>query len=143
VLQKFDSRFSKFLPLNLDSYGRPGKNLTETRFWDWIEYPHTRIRVYFETSRGEIESFLVQLEHQMDEEWMTVARFDHNPKSRDGHDINDEGLHLDLCGPSGKQEVRTGFPDVPLKRAVDYCERYMKENAEALVRRFEEWHEQS
>lgn len=72
--------------------------------------------------------------------WTPVARFDHNASSNDGHDIRDEGLHMDLYRGGKKDTVYTDFPPVPLKQAPDFCERYLEKNAEKYLHWFEKDH---
>jgi hypothetical protein len=54
-----------------------------------------QIRVGLSTERGDVTAFFVQLEYWYDGEWLEVARFDHAHETPLGHDVEDEGLHLD------------------------------------------------
>lgn len=59
----------------------------------------SRIRVRFGGSAGTVRWFVVQLEYNpapwLGEEWIPVARFNHQPDSPGGHDVYEEGLHVD------------------------------------------------
>ena len=117
--------------------------MRERRFTNDIAYPYTRIRVYFKTHRGQIEAFLVKLEHNMSEntaileQWEEVARFDHNPDGESGHDIRREGLHMDIRDPDGTERRSNDFPNVPVNQAPRWCEEYFKENYRRLTARYE------
>jgi hypothetical protein len=82
----------------------------------------------------------VQLEYWLDGEWLEVVRFDHAPDAEMGHDITEEGLHMDIYREGVKHCVKGDFPPVKLNRAPRYCTAYIRENAERLIRRFERWH---
>ncbi|WP_449405156.1 DUF7718 family protein [Halorhabdus amylolytica] len=59
-----------------------------------------------------------------------MARFDHDPQSPYGHDIEEEGLHMDLYKQGQKYRiVRSKFPYVPVNHAPRYCIEYSKQNA--------------
>ena len=115
----------------------------------WLEWPHTRIRRELRTERGEVVRFVAQLEYnpsarydvQPPSEWMVVARFDHDRTSAGGHDIAEEGLHLDIYRDGERYRRSWDFPRVPLPRAMDYCESYLEKHSDRLLARFDEWHE--
>lgn len=48
------------------------------------------------TDRGDVVNFVVAYEYKLRDSWMMVARFDHAQESPHGHEITEEGLHLDL-----------------------------------------------
>ena len=114
----------------------------------WIEWPYARIRREVETSQGVVTRFVYQLEYDVaatpagthKPDWQPVARFDHNTDDTQGHDIRDEGLHLDIYKDGEKHQVKTGFPTVESSSAPDYCERWLRTNAADLLERFERWH---
>ncbi len=76
----------------------------------WVQWPYARIRRELVTERGEPVRFVAQLEYDIQatptgentSEWRTVARFDHHSEAEHGHDIAEEGLHLDLYKDSEK-----------------------------------------
>jgi len=115
----------------------------------WISYPYARIRRVLETDRGLITAFNYQLEYdiqatpsaQHNPEWKTVARFDHNVDPNQGHDIREEGLHLDIYRDGEKYRVRRHFPYVPLERAPRFCVVFFQQNADNLLQQFERWHD--
>lgn len=53
----------------------------------------------------------------MNGDWNQVVRFDHNPANPNGHDITEEGLHMDVYRDSEKVWVKDDFPAVPLIHA--------------------------
>jgi hypothetical protein len=99
---------------------------------DW----RVRRRVGLSTYRGDVVRFVVQLEYRLDGEWRAVARFDHDSNSEMGHDVTEEGLHLDVYRDGEKYRVERDFPAVDLNDAVEYCETY----ADRYVIQFERWH---
>jgi len=64
-------------------------------------------------------------------DWLEVVRFDHNPDTEMGHDITEDGLHMDIYRDGQKYH---------LNRAPRYCTTYIREHANRLIRRFEQWH---
>lgn len=116
----------------------------------YTEYPYARILRDWDTCRGQVVRFIVQLEYGLDEEfywprncddWRTVARFDHNPQAPDGHDVREEGLHMDIYKKEDEYEKTTDFPYVHVDEAPRWCEEYFIENLDFLLERFEELHE--
>lgn len=101
------------------------------------------LRAGFTTERGAVTRFFVQLEYWLDGEWLEVVRFDHDPASDGGHDITEDGLHVDVFRDGQKYRVETDFPPVELNRAPRYCTAYVREHADRLIRRFERWHDVS
>lgn len=86
------------------------------RYFDWVEYLHARVRV-------------------------EVVRFDHDPTNPMGHDITEEGLHMDVYRDAEKVRVKDDFPSVPLTYAPRYCIAYIQHHADRLLHRFEQWHD--
>lgn len=115
----------------------------------WIRWPYARIRRELGTERGDVIQFVAQLEYNIqatpagdnEPEWRTVARFDHNKDTQHGHDIGEEGLHLDLYKDEEKHKVIDGFKPVPLSRAFRYCEEYLTRHADRFLEQFERWHD--
>lgn len=112
----------------------------------WVTWPTARIRRELDVSRGVPIRFVYQLEYDLEatsdgrppHDWRTVARFDH---ATDGHhDVREEGLHLDVYRDGEKYRTTYDFPDVRIGYAPTFCERYLLENAETLLERFEQWH---
>jgi hypothetical protein len=113
-----------------------GYELEYTTPLDW----RVRRRVGLTAERGDVTRFVVQLEYRLDGEWTTVARFDHDAESEMGHDVTEEGLHLDVYRDGEKHRVEKDFPPVDLNRAINYCESYLEDNEQELIQRFELWH---
>lgn len=106
---------------------------------------YSRIRTELWLTRGDIDAFRVQLEYDHEavadplsavSQWKAVARFEHTPNSPSGHDIVEEGLHMDLCGGENRRRL-TGFPPVPLSAAPDYCKSYLELRHNELIRAYE------
>lgn len=115
----------------------------------WVRWPYARIRRELTTDHGHVVQFVAQLEYDIratpaggnTPEWRTVARFDHNSETEQGHDVQDEGLHLDLYKNEEKHKVVDGFPPVQLSRAPRYCEEFLEQNAGHYLEQFERWHD--
>ncbi|MFB6201129.1 MAG: hypothetical protein ABEI98_03875 [Halorhabdus sp.] len=100
-----------------------------------------QVRVGRDTEHGSVSRFLVQLEYYyLDDGWQTVVRYDHDPDSEFGHDVADEGLHMDIYRDGEK--YRTEFISPPMEPAValDHAEDHLAQNLQRYVERFEEWH---
>lgn len=111
-------------------------------WYDWVTWnPPTRLVVNIDTEQGDVSRFIVAYDYRLDDNWERVAQFDHNPEAPSGHDIEEEGLHLDLYREGQKYRVvRAKFPYVPVNHAPRYCIEYIKQNHGALIERFERWH---
>ena len=115
----------------------------------WIRWPYARIRRELETERGEVVRFVAQLEYDVQAtpsggntpDWRPVARFDHDSNAEHGHDVAEEGPHLDLYKDGEKHKVLDNFPPIPLSRAFRYCEEYLKRHADRYLEQFERWHD--
>jgi hypothetical protein len=113
----------------------------DVQYFDWLEYPHTRLRVEIDKEQGVPTRFVVQLERRVGDEWRQVVRFDHDPENPMGHDVVEEGLHMDIYRDGEKARVKDDFPPVPLTDAPRYCITYIRQNADQLLRRFDQWHD--
>lgn len=109
-----------------------------------VDIPYTRLRFYLATSQGTPEKFTIQLEYNLRmasgyvDNWRPIARFDHNPYSKNGHDIRSEGLHMDLLDANNtKHDVKRAFPQVPLQDAPEYCENYLLIHHDTITADFE------
>jgi len=98
---------------------------------------------------NDVEWFVVQLLYNIEpyyssnEDWREVARFDHNPDAQDGHDIVEEGLHIDILFENKDDEVQERFPEhtpppYNLGSTVRFCVNYLKSEHEALVRDYKD-----
>jgi len=72
------------------------------------------ITVGFDQSTRQIPRFLVQLHYQIETtpvEWSSIARMDHNETAATGHNVYNEGLHVDLhrqSDPTVHLDIRHG-----------------------------------
>lgn len=115
----------------------------------WITWPYARIRRVLNTERGTITRFVVQLEYDVATaspgdsrpEWHVVARFDHDSTSEGGHDVTEEGLHLDVYRDGERHARARSFPMIPPGPAMRYAENYFRQHADRLLARFELWHD--
>ena len=98
-----------------------------------------RRRIGYSHDRGEITRFVVQLEYRRDE-WEPVVRFDHDPTSDHGHDVETGGVHMDVY--RGGEQVRREevFPAMPADDALTFAEAHLKEHEQRYIERFEGWH---
>ncbi|GAA0716848.1 hypothetical protein J2744_000708 [Halorubrum trapanicum] len=115
----------------------------DVQYSEWVEYPHARLRVDIDKTAGVPTRFVVQLERRVDGSWRQVVRFDHESENPMGHDITDEGLHMDVYRDGEKVRVKDDFPPVDLTHAPRYCIAYIERHAGVLLRRFERWHDLS
>ncbi|WP_149782596.1 hypothetical protein [Natrinema hispanicum] len=115
---------------------------------DWTNgttQPTARIqqRVYYD--HPIVTEFCIQLEYNravhydMDQPaFREVARFDHNIAPNRGHDIREEGLHMDLFPRTEHEKKVEDFPHVPLPYAPKWCRRFLEEQYEHYLGRFEQ-----
>lgn len=107
--------------------------------------PIVRRRTIIEVEHGDIVAFCVQLEFNhspaadRSDDWQYIARFDHKPESVEGHDIREEGLHMDLYHPTEDDRTYTDFPPVPLSLAPAYAADYFDERYLGICERYLEW----
>ena len=122
--------------------------MADIEYTHWIIFPTTRLRVEIDVRHGQVQRFVVQLEYDVNwrfdetgpHDWKPVARFDHDPAGEFGHDIEREGLHLDVYRSERKERVERGFPRVPVNQAPGWCEDYLVREAKRYVNQFERWH---
>ena len=96
-----------------------------------VAHPGCEITVGFDRHQNYIPRFLVRLHYTQSggPPWKTVAQFDHNENDDSGHDIYEEGLHLDMYLADGRtlklRPVTGGLdpnPGVVIRGCVDYLE---------------------
>lgn len=68
---------------------------------------------------------------------MQIARVDHNPAGVDGHDLQAEGIHVDVILKDGGEW--TAFPEAPLVRTdlgavINNAKLYFRRHAEYFYR---------
>jgi hypothetical protein len=92
------------------------------------------LTVGFDREHGRIPRFLVQLHYQADTapvRWESIARMDHNETAALGHNVYQEGLHVDVS----RRDARTVHLDVShaplspnrgavIRGCVDYFRQY-------------------
>lgn len=99
-----------------------------------------QIRIGLTTERGRVKRFVVQLEYWINDEWREVVRYDHDPESEMGHDVTEEGLHMDIYRDGKKEDTEYVTGPIPADVAIDTAEEHLSEHLERYVRRFEQWH---
>ena len=91
-------------------------------------------------TREEITRFLVQLEYDMADGWTPIVRSDHNPPGTYGHDVESEGVHIDLYCGSEQVERREIGPPMSSNAALNRAEEHLIGRSEEHITRFERWH---
>ena len=99
-----------------------------------------RRRIGYSHDRGDVMKFVVQLEYRLADEWSEVVRFDHDPEALGGHDVTEEGLHMDVYRQGEKIETEDVFPPLPADAALNLADEHIKEHLERYIKRFEQWH---
>lgn len=99
-----------------------------------------RIRMGYSTDRGVVTRFVAQLEYNLNDDWLEVVRFDHDPAGEQGHDVTTEGVHMDVYRDGEKYRVEEIFPPMPASQALTFAEEHLSMHAERYIERFETWH---
>ena len=102
--------------------------------------PTVRRRLGYNHDRGTVTRFVVQLEYRHGDEWREVVRYDHDPESEQGHDVEDEGLHIDIYRDDAKYRNEYVAPPMPAGVALDRAEDHLTQNTVAFIERYERWH---
>lgn len=110
------------------------------REWTDDLSPVTQVRLGYSHARGSVTRFLVQLEYEHGGEWREVVRYDHDPKSEHGHDVERDGLHIDIYRDGSKYRTEYLAPPMPADVAFSRAEDHLAKNLEAFTKRFEQWH---
>lgn len=84
--------------------------------------------------------FIVQLEYWHDGEWHEVVRYDHDEDAPGGHDVADEGLHLDVYRDGEKAFVEDLTGPIDANEALNFAEEHLRTHNEAYTKRYERWH---
>jgi hypothetical protein len=100
----------------------------------------TRVRLGYNHDRGEVTRFVVQLEYCVEGKWREVVRYDHDPASEFGHDVTEEGLHIDVYRDGEQYRTEYVAPPMPAGLALDRAEDHLSNNLEGFTTRFEQWH---
>jgi hypothetical protein len=103
---------------------------------------HERCRIWLglDVYRGDVQRFLVQLQRAPRGDrrvWTQIARVDHNPTGLDGHDLQTEGIHVDVVLEDGTEW--TAFPEAsPVRRdlgaVINNAKLYFRRHAEYFHR---------
>jgi len=104
-----------------------------------LEY-RVRRRIGYSHDRGDITRFAVQLEYRLDGDWAEIVRFDHDPEGKHGHDVTEEGVHIDVYRDGEKLRSEEIFPPMTANDALTFAEEHLNQHAERYIRRFEQWH---
>lgn len=99
-----------------------------------------RVRMGYSTERGDVLRFVVQLEYNRDGDWLEVVRFDHDAAGEQGHDVAEEGVHMDVYRDDKKYRTEEIFPPMPAGQALTHAEEHLSLHAERYIQRFETWH---
>jgi hypothetical protein len=102
------------------------------------------ITIGFDQSQGHIPRFLVLLHYQTSKSpgnWTEIARMDHNETPNQGHDVYQEGLHVDIARRSERAvhlQIRHG--PLPSNRGVVLraCVEYLRDEAEYFIDVYED-----
>jgi len=119
--------------------------MNDTTYTVDIHAPYVQRRTYLDVAKGNVQRFYVQLEYnkgyryKQDDDWEDIAWFDHQPENELGHDIRDEGLHMDIYHPTATNRKVTEFPNVDLSSAPGFCERYFDKNYREICSRYFNW----
>ena len=104
------------------------------------------ITIGFDHQQGHIPRFLVFLHYQTSTvpvNWTEIARMDHNETSTQGHDVYQEGLHVDIARRS-KRTVHLKIRHAPLPSnpgtVVRVCSQYLRDEADYFIDVYKERH---
>lgn len=113
-----------------------------------IGIPGARLRLGHSRDHGEVTAFVVQLEYHLENDgtageagqWVEVVRSDHDSTGAGGHDVRQEGVHLDVYHSGEKDHTEQLTGPLPTDDAFDAAEERITEDAERYVKRFCQWH---
>ena len=112
-----------------------------------VSHPHGEILYGVTTDGGEVTSFVVQLRCWVGTDTELVAQFDHTPEHGLGHDVEREGVHMDVFRDGEKVETSNvadagldAHPGpLPAAAAFNYALRYMEQENKRLIERYQAW----
>ena len=115
-----------------------------------VSHPHGEIHYSVENEGDEVVSFVVQLRCWVGTETELVAQFDHTPDQGMGHDVEREGVHMDVFRDGEKVDVSlvadAGLDAHPGPLVADvaseYALTYMEQENERLIERFLTWRDE-
>jgi len=103
-----------------------------------------QITVGFDTQRGYILRFLVQLHYNPasdDEPWREIARMDHNEVATTAHNVYQEGLHVDVKRRGGSDEqLQLTHDELPTRRGalIRACIEFFQQESEFFLGVYEQ-----
>lgn len=106
--------------------------------------PDCAITVGFDTRHQRIPRFLVQLHYHVDTDpvvWKEIARMDHNETTSSGHDIYQEGLHVDVTRQTNTTvKLEPDHSRLPPSRGtvIRACVDYLTDHPEYFIEVYEE-----
>ena len=71
---------------------------------------------------------------------MEVVRFDHDPASKHGHDVTNDGIHMDVYRDGELIRTEEIFPSMSPNDAFTFAEEHLAEHAKRYSERFVKWH---
>lgn len=89
--------------------------------------------IRYDKPQGSVTRFVVQLQHLVDvftNQWETFAQIDHEPRNPKGHDLYQEGLHVDIYHTDGTTSTihprpeQSSLPTPPIVLAYA-CKTYL------------------
>lgn len=112
-----------------------------------VSDPRGEIHYGVTTDSGEVASFVVQLRCWVGTGTELVAQFDHTPAYGAGHDVEREGIPMDVFRDGAKVDESTvadaGFDAHPgplmADVAVEYALTYLERENERLIERYLAW----
>lgn len=101
--------------------------------------PDCHITVGFDQQQLQIPRFIVQLHYQTSTdplEWSEIARMDHNETSVQGHDVYQEGLHVDVRRQSQSTvHLHVSHGRLPANRGkvIRRCAAYLRREGDYFI----------
>ena len=118
-----------------------GVAVTTRSFRKSVSHPDGELLVDFDTEAGDVTRFVVQLECWVGGDTEIVARFDHTPNYEQGHDVREEGLHMDIYRDGRKVDVETDELPGPVEPGfgLNFAINYLRAHDESLIVRYHRW----
>lgn len=104
-----------------------------------VSHQDCHITIGFDRQRNHIPCFLVRLHYMTSPfpvQWEAIARFDHNETGTSGHDVYQEGLHIDVSIASGGEvKLHPPHSQLPQNRGkvIRRCVEYFDAHADFFV----------
>lgn len=102
------------------------------------------LTIGFDRRQGHVPRFLVTLHYQASTDpvvWGAIARMDHNETSTQGHDVYQEGLHVDVARHASRPvHLQVRHAALPSSRGVviQSCKEYLRTHADYFIDVYEE-----